>query len=418
VLDSHLLTPLGLSLGLGLLVGLQRQRSESSLAGIRTFPLITVFGTIAAALAQTYGGAVLAAGFLALAGVIVTANLLRHRDAERTYDPGQTTEAALLLMFGVGAYLFAGDASIAVVVAGGVAVLLQLKEPLHRAVAGLGDHDFKAITQFVLIALVILPLLPDRDFGPYEVLNPRDIWWMVVLIVGLGLCGYLVYKYVGGKTSGLLGGLFGGLVSSTATAAGWSQRAKSAEALVPLAAVAIVLSSSVVFARVLIEVAVVSPQVLLAVAPPIAILMALMLALAFLEHRRAAGEEEDGERPELGNPSELRSAIVFALIYALVLMAVAAVTKWLGPRGLYLVALISGMTDMDAITLSTARMMTGGEVEPATGWRVIVTASLANLAFKLGIVGFTAPRALLTRVATRFSVAFAAGLALIFLWPV
>ncbi len=416
--ETELISRLALALGLGLLVGLQRQRAEARMAGIRTFSLITLLGAMCSALAQPFGVGILAAGLVGVATLAVLGNVLearRRAESDAADPPGLTTEAAMLLMYAVGAYVMVGEGVVALVVAGGVAVLLQLKGPLHKAIASLGDSDFWAITQFVLISAVILPIVPDRSFGPYGVINPRDVWWMVVLIVGIGLAGYLLSRLVGDKAGTLLGGLLGGLVSSTATAVSWAQRSREQHALVPAAAVVIVISSAVVFVRVLIEVAVVAPRLLLAVGGPVLVLLAVMVALGWLEHRRS--REESDHKPELANPSELRSAFVFAAVYATVLLAIAAAKEHLGDGGLYLVALLSGLTDMDAITLSTARMMNAGEVASGTGWRLIVTAALANLGFKLGAISLAGPLPLLRRVALRFLTAAGAGLLLLFLWP-
>ena len=421
--EYELITRLALALGLGLLVGLQRQRLSTRMAGIRTFSLITLLGAVCAALAEPFGVAILAAGLLAVVALAVLGNLLKVQHAASTgqneagqIDPGLTTEVAMLLMYTIGAYVMVGDAIVGLVVAGSVAVLLQLKDPLHRAIASLGNDDFWAITQFVLISLVILPIVPDRRLGPYDVINPREVWWMVVLIVGIGLAGYLVYRYFGEKTGTLLSGILGGLVSSTATTVGWAQRSRDQHLLIPVSAVVIVVASTVVFVRVLIEIAVVAPAVLPIAGPPIGILLLTLIALAWLEHRRSASETP-AESQALGNPSELRSAFVFAAIYAGVLLAIAFAKNSLGQSGLYLVAVLSGLTDMDAITLSTSQLMKDGRVEVATGWRLIVTASLANLAFKLATLAFVGPLPLLRRVATRFLVAIGVGLALLFFWP-
>jgi uncharacterized membrane protein (DUF4010 family) len=205
---------LGIALGLGLLVGLQRERAASRLAGVRTFPLVTILGTVSALLGQAFGGWILAAGFLALAGTIFANKEIESREGPA--DPGLTTEVALLLMFGVGAYLVSGHREAAIAIGGGVAVLLQFKGELHGIVAKLGDNDLKAIMQFALLSLVILPILPNRVYGPFSVLNPRQIWWMVVLIVGISLVGYILYKFSGTGTGVVVNGLLGGVISSTA----------------------------------------------------------------------------------------------------------------------------------------------------------------------------------------------------------
>lgn len=405
---------LGLALGLGLLVGLQRQRSDASLAGIRTFPLVTVMGTVTAWLAESYGGWLLGVGVLAVVALAILGNVVRLRATDSTADPGLTTEFALVLMFCVGAYAVAGEAVVAVVLAGGLAVLLQLKEPMHRLAARIGDEDFRAVTQFILISLVILPVLPNRTYGPYDVLNPRQAWWMVVLIVGISLGGYACYRLFGGRAGSALAGLLGGLISSTATTVSYARRSHR-EGAAALASLVIVMSSTVVFVRVLVEIAAVAPGTLPTTAPPLLLMLGLLGALAATTWRR--GRHQTEAMPAHGNPSELRSALVFAALYAVVLLAVAAAREHLGEAGLYAVAVLSGLTDMDAITLSTSQLMNAGRVDADTGWRLILTAGLANLAFKLGAVAVLGSRELLRHLGWLWAVAGAGGLALLWLWP-
>jgi uncharacterized membrane protein (DUF4010 family) len=169
-MDYAVFEKLGLSLLLGLLVGLQRERTESSVAGIRTFPLITMLGTISGLLGVRFGEWIVAAGLVALAAQFVIGNLARIKAGD--LDPGLTTEMAGLLMYGVGAYLVIGSMAVAVVCGGAVTVLLQWKKPLHEFAAHLDEPDIKAIVQFVVITLVVLPVLPHHTFGPFAVLNP------------------------------------------------------------------------------------------------------------------------------------------------------------------------------------------------------------------------------------------------------
>ncbi|MCH9651719.1 MAG: MgtC/SapB family protein [Deltaproteobacteria bacterium] len=407
-------TQLAVALGLGLLVGLQRQRTESSMAGVRTFPLVTVLGALAAHLSISFGGWVLGAGLVAVAGLAVMANLAAAATAE-SVDPGLTTEVALLLMYAVGAYLVVGSQAVAVAVAGGLAVLLQLKKPLHRAARRIGDRDFRSIIQFVLISLVILPVLPDRSFGPYGVFNLREIWWMVVLIVGIGMAGYLAYRVLGTGKGTVLTGILGGLISSTATTVSYARYAQSAPSSLRLGSGVILMASSVVFLRVLLELAVVAPKTLSAAGPPLVILLGWMVLLALVEAR--GRNDSSQELADHGNPSELRSALGFAALYALILLAVATVNEKFGDRALYGVALLSGLTDMDAITLSTGKLMQSGELPFATGFRLILLASLSNLAFKLGIVRLLGGKRLFRRLFRFFALAIALGLALFFFWP-
>jgi uncharacterized membrane protein (DUF4010 family) len=404
---------LGIALGLGLLVGLQREHSASAIAGIRTFPLVTIFGALSALLAQSLGGWIVAAGFISLSIIIVIGNVAKLRAGPA--DPGLTTEIAMLLMYGVGAYLVVGAEAIAIAIGAGVAVLLQYKGQLHGIAEKLGDEDLRAIMQFALISLVILPVLPNKTYGPYLVLNPRQIWWMVVLIVGLSLAGYIAYKFLGEKAGVLLGGTLGGVISSTATTVSYSRRAASAPETSRLAAIVIMTASTVVFARVLIEIAVVAPNFLFDAAPPIVAMLILFVIFSLFAWLR--GRAEQTSMPEQSNPSELRTALVFALIYAIVLVAVAAAKDRFGSRGLYVVAGISGLTDVDAITLSTAQLVNKGTVEASQGWRIILAAVMSNVLFKGAMVAMIGHRLLFSKIVWYYAIAIAAGLLFILIWP-
>ncbi len=404
---------LAVALGLGLLVGLQRERMDSAIAGIRTFALITLFGAVAGQLGKTFGGWVVAVGLIAAAGLVTAGNLARMYKGEA--DPGQTTEFTALIMYGIGAWLVIGSMPVAVVLGGVVALLLHLKEPLHQFAGRMGEKDVRAIMQLVLIALVILPLLPDRTFGPYGVLNPYQIWWMVVLIVGLSLLGYVAYKMFGAKAGAALGGVLGGLISSTATTVSYARRSKEDPESSRLAALVVVIASAVVFGRVLVEIGVVAWGSFLELAPPIAAMLGVMAALAvsvwFLDRKKMA------EPPEQGNPAELKSAVFFGLVYAGVLLAVAFARDRFGTAGLYTVAAISGLTDVDALTLSTSKLVDGGRLAPGDGWRAILIAAMANLVFKMGIVAVLGSRRMLGRVAVLFGAALAGGAVILWGWP-
>lgn len=404
---------LGIALGLGLLVGLQREHSASALAGIRTFPLITIFGALSALLAQSFGGWIVAVGFVSLSVVIVIGNIAKFRAGP--VDPGLTTEIAMLLMYGVGAYVVIGHEAIAIAIGAGAAVLLQYKGQLHGLSNKLGDEDLRAIMQFALISLVILPVLPDKTYGPYLVLNPRQIWWMVVLIVGLSLAGYIAYKFFGENAGVLLGGILGGVISSTATTVSYSRRAASAPEISRLAAIVIMTASTVVFARVLLEIAVVAPNFLLDAAPPIIAMLILFIVFSAIAWFR--GREEQTSMPEQQNPSELRTALVFALLYAIVLVAVAAAKARFGDRGLYVVAGLSGLTDVDAITLSTAQLVNAGTLDANQGWRIILLALVSNVLFKGATVLMIGHRYLFSKIVWYYAASIAAGLLFILLWP-
>jgi uncharacterized membrane protein (DUF4010 family) len=410
---SILFKQLAIALGLGLLVGLQREHADSQIAGIRTFSLLTLLGAMCAMLAQSFGGWVIAAGFVAVAGIIVVGNIAKLRAGAA--DPGLTTEIAMMLMYGVGAYVVVGPEAIAIAIGATAAALLQYKGQLHGIARRLGDEDLRAIMQFALISLVILPVLPNRTYGPYSVLNPREVWWMVVLIVGLSLAGYIAYKFLGENAGLLLGGILGGIISSTATTVSYARRAAEKPESSRLASIVIMIASTIVVVRMIIEIAVVQPAFLRAAAPPLVVLLVLFIAMSVFAWLKVRGEQNT--MPAQENPSELKAALVFGGLYALVLLAVAAAKANFGDKGLYVVAGISGLTDVDAITLSTAQLVGTGLLDAQHGWRIIVIALMSNTFFKGATIAAIGHRALLSKIIWFYGAGLVAGILLVLLWP-
>ncbi len=404
---------LAIAFGLGMLVGMQREWADKPAAGIRTFPLITVLGALSALLAERYGGWAVAAGVLGVSAFFVISNAAMIK-AEAAH-PGITTEVAALVMFLVGAALVAGLVVPALAVGGAVAVLLQWKRPLHEFVGKIGEADLRAITRFVLIALVILPALPNQSYGPYGVLNPFEIWLVVVLIVGISLSAYIVYKLIGTRAGTILAGVLGGLISSTATTVSYSRLSRRMPETGGLTAFVIVTASATVFARVLFEIAVVAPQVLATLAPPILVMTGYMVLLATGMFLFTRARLQPAEEPS--SSADLTAAIVFGVLYAAVLFGVAAAKEHFGQHGLYVVAALSGLTDVDAITLSTAQMVKVAKIEADAGWRLILLGTLANLTFKVGVVAVLGGGRLLWRAGIPMLLALVGGGALLLFWP-
>ncbi len=403
---------LGISLLLGLLVGLQREKAQSSLGGFRTFPLATIFGTLCGLIAQTYGGNFLAAALIGLIVLILMGNLSLLRSEERS--GGITTEISLLIMFAVGVYLVAGSKLVAVVIGGGVAVLLQYKPELHGFASRLGDADLKAIMRFVLLSFIILPILPNEAFGPFEVLNPHEIWLMVVFIVGLNLIGYIVSKFVGPSAGTFTSGILGGLISSTATTLSFTQSARRGETSLSRATTVILIASTFVYLRVLLETAAVSNTLFNALLAPLSAWFAFSLLLALGSHFLSKEKQTSSNEPQ--KPGGVRSALIFGVTYVAVVVVTAAAKKYLGPGSLYWVAAISGVTDVDAITLSTARLVTLHQLAPEQGREMILLGTLTNLAFKTGIVAFSGNAKLALKVGGLLSLCIAFGVLLFWLF--
>lgn len=401
----HALQGLGIAAGLGLLVGLQREYSDNPTAGIRTFPLITLLGAIGGLLTPELGGWLIGAGMLSLALVVLGIHVLKVKTDP--HDLGITTEVAILLMFAVGAMTTLGQTTAAVAVGGAVMVLLHSKESLHRLVDRMGAKDLKAITQLVLISLVILPILPNRTYGPFDVLNPRQIWWMAVLIVGISLGAYVAYKIVGARGGSLVQAFLGGLISSTATTVAAARQSKGSDESPWLAATIIILAAAVSIARIIGLTVVFVPSHWRTLLLPLSLVFGVWAVLgvaAWLKSRKY-----EARLPDHDNPAELKTALVFAGLYAVILFAVAAAKHYLGNKGLFIVAGVSGTTDMDAITISTARIAEQGQVAAKVAWQVIVIALMSNSVFKLGSVVLLGSRQLAVIVGVIFAIGLAAS---------
>jgi len=404
---------LGVSLSLGLLVGLEREWAKDRVAGIRTFALVTLTGALTALIGESFGGWIVAAAIVSLTVIILIGNLPKF--ATPGAHAGLTTEFAILVMFFAGMLPMLGRTAVAVVVGGAVMVLLQGKKPLHEIVYRIGEEELRAIARLVLIALVILPVLPNQGYGYFGVLNPYKMWFMVVLIVGISLVAYLVSKYVGAHRGVLLSGILGGLISSTATTASLSRQSVEPGSGARLPTLVVMISSTIVFIRLIAEIQAVAPEAAGVMAPPFALMLVWMALISAVCWWRARAEFAGSTRQE--PPSEIKGAVVFGLLYAFVLFAVAVAKQHFGSAGLYTVAAISGLTDMDAITLSTASLVSGGHLDAGTGWRVILTGSVANLAFK-GILAFSlGSRRFAGLVAAGFAAALAGAGVLAWLWP-
>lgn len=407
------ITALGIALGLGLLVGLQRERYHSRIAGIRTFTLITLFGSVSGMLAEYLNqGWIIAIGGFSIAWLLGIANFLKKNEKEP--DIGQTTEIAALLMFAVGACLVVVNHLAGIVVGGVVALLLYLKQYLQEIVARFGEKDLQAIMLFVAISLVILPVLPDKDFGPYEVFNLREIWLMVVLIVGLGVAGYFAYKWLGNTMGTALSGILGGLISSTATSVTYSKQTKETPSSIRLAGFVIMAASTIAFVRILIEISIVAPRQFGVVAPPIVAVLAFMALVSVGLFFYNRNKDIKVDEPE--NPAQFKTALVFAILYAVILFAIALVKDYYGNEGLYVVSVVSGLTDMDAITLSLSNMMEDGRIEASTGGRFILVAALSNLVFKGGMVALFGHRSLLKIIVPAFGFVLIVGILMLFIF--
>ena len=371
------------SLAIGLMIGLERERSPAAKAGLRTFSLVALAGTIGALLADKTGSPwLLAAGLLILGGMMVSSYYRMPEEG----DPGTTTIAAIVVCYGLGAMVWYGYVELAVSIGILSTVLLYFKTELRGVSQRLTRTDLVSILQFAVLSLVILPLLPDRSFDHYGVLNPTQIWWMVVLISGISLAGYAALRIAGERKGALLTGLLGGAISSTATTLTFARNCRGNPGLAGIATVIILLANWMVLFRLSIVIAIVMPAMLPRLAPILAGGAAAGVVGILVIWRRLA-EKPQPPSLKVQNPAEIRTALTFGALYALVLFASAWLSDLAGNHGLYGVAVVSGLTDVDAITLSSLRLFGLGNILAEQAETVILLALLANIAFKTLLAG-------------------------------
>jgi uncharacterized membrane protein (DUF4010 family) len=371
------------TLGIGLLIGMERERRPDASAGLRTFALVAMLGCLFALLGEKSGSPwLLVAGLIVISGSMIASNFSAQQEEQYR---GFTSEAAIIITYGLGAAVWFGYSTLAVMLAITTTVLLYFKAELRQFSERTTPKDINSILQFAVLSLVILPILPSEDFGPYNAINPRQVWYMVVLISGLALSGYLALRIVGARHGAALLGIFGGLASSTATTMMFSRHAREHANLIHMSAIVILIANVMVMIRLWLVASVVAPGL----ATPIAIVFAcgivpgVVMSLYGWKALSAAGPLP---MPEVKNPTEMRTAVSFGLLYAVVVLASAWLQDIAGSSGLYIVALVSGLTDADASVLSTLRMFNLDKVVSGDAVIAVTLALLANLVFKIGLV--------------------------------
>jgi uncharacterized membrane protein (DUF4010 family) len=393
------------SVGVGLLIGLERERHPEAKAGVRTFALIALLGTLCAMLGESLASPwLLPAGLMMSVGGIIAAYAT---DAKANWDSGTTTVAAAAVTYCLGAATWHGSAEIVIAIAIVTTVLLHFKSEIEGFTMKLTPKDIASVLQFAVLSLVILPVVPNTGFGPYGALNPYHLWMMVVLISAVSLAGYVAWRLLGGKGPVLLLGALGGLVSSTATTLVYSRGARGKPEMEGTAATVILLANLVVLLRLSVLAVVVMPAILPTMIPVMLAGLAATLPVAWLTWRRHQ-EGQAMENPELTNPTDLPVALGFGVAYAVVLVAAAWLNDLAGVAGVYAVALVSGLTDVDAISLSSFRLFGDGRVTAAGAVMAIVVALCSNAVVKATIVFVAGGRSLGMRCITGFGAMVAA----------
>lgn len=356
--DHNEVIRLGIALVIGLLVGIERgwqerqAREGERIAGVRTYGLIGLLGGIASIIANSVGGYVLGFAFVGLAVILATAYAVNLRRLE---DAGITSLIAGLLTFGFGALAVLGHVAPAAAAAVVTTLLLGFKPVLHRWLEQLSQQELRAGIKLLLISVVVLPILPNQGYGPWHALNPYELWWMVVLVAGISFTGYFAMKIAGYEKGVVLTGLFAGLASSTALTLQFSRLARKQEGIPTLLATGILFACGTMFPRMLLLSSIVNPSLLPGVLFP-AMLMAVFVYLPGLIFLIQGSDESMQSKANLLNPLELKVALRFGVLLVVVVFLSKGLQEMIGKTGLLLLAAASGLTDVDAITLSLSRM--------------------------------------------------------------
>jgi uncharacterized membrane protein (DUF4010 family) len=384
---QELVTRFAIALVIGVLIGLEREYARlkeevKAFAGVRTFPLIALLGCSAALtsdLADTWAFATIAL----LVGVLIAIGYAIDASQGRV---GMTSEIAAVVVFVCGALAYWNYLELAAALAVVTFGFLTLKPQLHRLAQRISSEDLYATLKFAAISLVVLPVLPNQTYGPppFDAFNPYKTWLMVVFISGISFLGYVLIKVVGPRRGIGLTGLLGGLASSTAVTLSFSERSQDHPELARPLALAITLAWTVMFGRVVVEVAVLNQALLQAVWMPMAAGMAA--GLVFCVYYYFAQHTDEESDVKVTNPFELGPAVKFGVLYAVILLVAKVAQYYFQDAGIYVASALAGLADVDAITLSMAELAGAeGGVSVATGARAVVLATISNTIVKGGI---------------------------------
>lgn len=400
-----------LALALGALIGLEREyarykKHAHDYAGIRTFPLIALFGALSAFFGELLNPWILVTGIL-LMGILIS---ISYFVLSRKKYHGATSEVAGFLTFFLGVLAYFSEIQLAVLLTVIITIILYSRTVLHQFAQHLKKEEMKSTLIFAVIAFVILPFLPNQGYGPYEVFNPFLTWLMVVLISGISFVGYILMKWFGEKGIEFTG-ILGGLASSTAITLSFAERSKQHEHLYKALALGVILANGVMFGRVLFEVLLVNQTLFVHLLLPMLLLAAVTGFFSYYVWKRA---KHVSERIELKSPFALKPALKFAGVFALVLAFLTLANVYLSSKGVYLVSFLSGLADADAMALSLSQLA-GSSISFDTARDGIIVGVLANTITKGGIAYFFGEKKFRRMIVGFFAFLIAIGGALIFI---
>jgi len=400
------------AIALGILVGLEREFHASkdrkeSFAGIRTFTVVAIFGALVGYLGITYSFWIIVAGLICFSIFAIVFYII---DCQVSKHYGATTEIASIVVFVIGILCSASQLRLAIIATILLTLFLSLKGPLHGFVKKLNKEDIYSTLKFAIIAFIILPFLPNHPYGPYGVFNPYKIWMIVVLISAISLVGYLAMKFIGAKKGMGLTGFFGGFVSSTAVSMSMSQTSKTVTKIVNPFVFAMVIASSTMFFRVLVVVGILNKALIGKLLIPLLAMGITGAVSAFVLWKKKNGVSEKDKQLKIHSPFTVGPALKFALFFIIVLFVAKIGSVYLGSKGMYLTALLSGLADVDALTVSVAELTSAGSVAADVGVTAIVIAVITNTMVKAGIANIFGGKEFKKKINIVFSLIILAGI--------
>jgi len=379
-----------ISLAIGSLIGLEREHSHTGkerFGGLRTFIFISLFGTLSAMLAEIYTYLILITAFLGII-LIICFSYIATVYLER--NVGIVNETASLITFILGVMCYMKEfQQFAIILAILVTTLLATKRITHEFAHKLKDVEVLDTLKFAVIALVVLPLLSPYNseinlYGPLT-LNPYEIWLMVVFIAGISFVGYILMKFFGAEKGIGITGIIGGLFSSTAVTTTMAGKIRENNLLLKACVFATIISSAVMFMRILVVVAIINNTLLPYVLVPLLAMAITGGLLAFMVWRKRARIKTETAEIELKSPFSIIPALKFGIFFATVLLVAKAANIYFGETGIYAASIFSGLADVDAITLSMATMSGKGLIETGTAVTAITLAAMSNTIVKFAI---------------------------------
>jgi len=386
MLELGILERFLVALALGALIGLEREYATYkhrgySFAGIRTFPLIALFGAMATYLGELFSQWILVVSILVMGVLIIIAYFTLSKHSH--HAAGTTSEIAGFLMFFIGVLCYKNEITLAVILTIIMAIILYARSFLHYLAQKINKEEMADTLKFAVIAFVILPLLPNQAYGPYEIFNPYNIWLMVVMVSGVSFVGYIAMKWLGDRGVALAG-LLGGLASSTALTVGFSERSKKEMNIYRALALGVILANLVAMGRVIFWVAVLNQKLLPHVAISMSILMLITIIFSYWLWTKASKIKG---KVELSSPFTFWPALKFALFFSAILAGTKIASVYLSNSGFYVLSALSGFADVDSITISIAQLAKNN-LALEVGENGILLGVIANLCTKGGIAYF------------------------------